>query len=217
MAKKKRVRLTSPKGVAKYPWLNKPDVRFNADGVYTVTLLLSLDEASTLMEQLDELADQAVEKAKQDLIEKGKKAFARQVVRMEPFRMEYDDEGEETGMVEFRFKMKAKVKSKKDNSVIEFSPKLFDAKGQPIDPKAVLIYGGSTIKVNFTPNPYYVASSKGAGVSLQLNAVQVLELVSAGGDASFFGFETEDGFEITEKNDTPPFDTEESNITEEDF
>ncbi len=218
MAAQKRVRLTTPKGIAKFPWLNRPDTRFNSDGVYTVSLLLTPEEAQPLMEQLDELADQAVEKAKQDLVEKGKKTHAKKVVRMEPYKMEEDAEGTETGMVEFKFKMKAKI-TKKDNTVIELFPKLFDSKGKPINAEETQVFGGSIIKVNYTPSPYYVASTKGAGVSLQLNAVQVIELISRGGDASFFGFDVEeDGFDAEEVsiNTNEDFVNEDA-VDEEDF
>ena len=41
----KYVKLVTPKGVAKYPWLTKADTKFNPDGVYKTDLLISSEEA----------------------------------------------------------------------------------------------------------------------------------------------------------------------------
>ena len=194
-----RVRITSPAGSAKFPKLTVPDTKFNPEGDYSVSLVFEQGEADDFLAQLDKFADEAFEKAKGDLETNGKKAQAKKVVRAEPYKMELDQEGEETGNIEVKFKMKAKVKMR-DGRVLEFSPKLFDAKGQPIKPEDIEIWGGSTLKVNFTPSQYYMASSKNAGISLQLNAVQVLELVSrGGGNAESFGFEAQDdGYVVNE-------------------
>lgn len=199
MSKPKRQRLTTPKGIAKFPRLNTPDTKFNANGEYKVSLILDPAEHQDFLDMLDQLADEAYEAAKEDILENGKGSQkarenqAKQVVRNEPYIAELDQDGEETGMAEVRFKMKALIKTK-DGRELSFSPKLFDAQGQPIDPAKVEIWGGSVIRVNFTPSPYYVAATKSAGVSLQLNAVQVLELVTGGGgNAESFGFEVEEG------------------------
>lgn len=202
--KKKQQKLTSPKGRAKYPWLNQPDTRFNPDGEYRVSLLLPADskEAQAFMEKLDELADEAVEKAKNDLIEDGKKAQANKVTRNDPYVMEEDKEtGEETGNVEFKFKMKAKVYSKKHDKTFEFTPDVFDAKGNPV-PGDVRIFGGSILRVSFVPDPYYMPSSKAAGISLKLKAVQVIELSAGGRSASDYGFYEEDGFDVKDDEAT---------------
>ena len=54
------------------------------------------------------------------------------------------------------------------------------------------------IKNTFEISGYFVASI-GAGVSLRLKAVQVLNLVEGGSaDAEFFGFTEEEGFSIEE-------------------
>lgn len=205
MFKRKRVRLTSPAGVAKYPYLTNPDTQFSPEGEYKVSLLLDPAEHGEFLSRLDELVDKAVEQAKKELIEKGRKAQAKQVLRQDPYREEYDEQGEPTGRVEVRFKSKALVKTR-DGKTLELRPALFDAKGQPINPNDISIYGGSVIRVNFTPRPYYIAGTRLAGVTLQINAVQVLELVSGGmgGTAESFGFDVEeDGFDISEVKSDP--------------
>ena len=191
--KRKYIKLTSPIGVAKYPWLNEPDIKFNPDGEYRTSLLLDPNEAADFLSELDQLADEAVAKAKEDLEDKGKGALAKKVTRKEPYMMEADQEtGEETGKVEVRFKLKALIKTKKGKE-LRFTPALFDAQGKPLN-KDNLIYGGSEIRVNFTPMSYYVPSTKMAGVTLQINAVQVIKLVTnGGGDADSFGFGVVEG------------------------
>lgn len=214
--KNKRVRLTTPAGVAKYPYLSNPDTQFNAQGEFKTTLLLDPNEYADFLAELDALADKAVVSAVESLEKQGKKAHAKQVQRQEPYREEYDSEGEPTGLVEVRFKSKAKITTR-DGREMDLRPSLFDALGKPIDPKDVVIYGGSVIKVNFTPRAYYVSATKLAGVTLQLNAVQVIELVTggSGGSASSFGFDTvEDGFDITEFAEVSSTDAD-SNVNDD--
>lgn len=225
--RKKRIRLTSPKGIAKFPWLTTPNTRFNPDGEYSVNLILDPndEDVQNFLRRLDELADEAFEAAKDDLVSRKRAAQAKKVIRVEPYRMEVDQNDEETGMVEVKAKMKAKVETR-DGRVLEFSPRLFDAQGKPIDPKSVSIYGGSVIRVNVTANPYFVPATRMAGISLQLNAVQIIELVSGGsGDASSFGFDVVDGgFSVDrdvayhgDDNEHDDDDYDGDDIDEEDF
>ena len=215
MPNNKRVRLTTPKGTAKFPKLTEPDTRFNPNGDYSVGLIFAPGEADEFLAQLDKLADASFEKAKQDLLDKGKKAQAKRVVRAEPYKMEIDQEGEETGNFEVKFKMKAKVETKA-GKVYEFQPQLFDAKGKAIEPDSIEIWGGSILRVNYTPSDYYMPATKNAGISLQLNAVQVLELVSrGGGSAESFGFDAEDdGFDYDNSSSNEDDDTQRDSLAE---
>jgi hypothetical protein len=65
-----------------------------------------------------------------------------------------------------------------------FKPKLFDDEGHPID---VMVGNGSKVRVNYTPAAY---EGLGGGITLYLNAVQVVELVEyvSGGRATDYGF-----------------------------
>ena len=104
----------------------------------------------------------------------------------------YDREtGDDTGNVEFKFKLKAKVR-KRDGTYYEQEPAVFDAKVKPMD-KSVLIGNGSKVKVAFEPVPYVMPSTKKAGVSLRLKAVQVIDLIEYGNSASSV-FDEEDGY-----------------------
>ena len=202
--KKKAERFVSPKGIASYPYLTKPDTKFNTEGEYKVSLLVSGDDASKAIDFLTKQHKAAVSKAQKE--NAGKRVKESEL----PF-IENDD-----GTVTFKFKMKAKVTPKKGDP-FEQKPALFDAKGKPLtgEPK---VGGGSVIKVSYEVEPYYTAIA-GAGVSLRLKAVQIIELkeYSGGGNAESYGFGEEEGFEADE-DDTPPFDTSDSTTAdEEDF
>jgi len=190
--KAKLARHTSPKGIAKYAWLNRPDTQFVADGVYKVNLLIPAAEASELCAALDSAADEAVAIAQAAA---KSPAIAKTVKRAAPYGPALDDQGEDTGNIEFKFKMNAKV-TFKDGTVKPMKPFFFDAKGKPLA-VCPAVYGGSELKVNFSPAPYFAAASKTAGVSLRINAIQIITLVSGGGgNASGFGFAEEaDGFD----------------------
>ena len=195
--KKKAERFVSPKGIASYPYLTKPDTKFNPDGEYKVSLIVAGDDASKAIDFLTEKHNASVAQAKKE--NAGKRVKEGEL----PF-IENDD-----GTVTFKFKMKAKVTPKKGDP-FEQKPALFDAKGKPLtgEPK---IGGGSVIKVSYEVVPYYTAIA-GAGVSLRLKAVQIIELkeYSGGGNAESYGFGEEEGFEADDEDNDPPFDTDET-------
>lgn len=46
---------TTPRGIASYPKLIKPDTKFNPEGVYSVALVIPKDDASELISQIEEI------------------------------------------------------------------------------------------------------------------------------------------------------------------
>jgi hypothetical protein len=110
-----------------------------------------------------------------------------------PYSDVYDGDGNETGEVEFNFKQKAVIKTRR--GPMEKKPAVFDAKGKPIT-DAVDVGNGSTIKVAYEPFPYYTAMA-GAGVSLRLVASQLINLQASGND---FSFGVEEGYEFSESD-----------------
>jgi hypothetical protein len=180
--------LTTPKGVAVYPHLSKPDTKFNKNGVYTVKLRLEGAEALAFAKQISAVAKAKVEELR---AEKGaKKVKAADL----PISKETDKDGAETGALVFSFKMNATGKNKA-GEVFTRQPAIFNAQGVP--DKTMRIGGGSTIRVSYELVPYDRVSTetKGmflAGASLRLYAVQVIELVEFGGNAEYFGFESEE-------------------------
>lgn len=186
---------TTPKGTARYPHLNAADTKFNKAGVYRVDLLLKADAAETLKEALDRAYAGSVDKAQADL-GKGKKVKKADM----PYQAVVDDEGNETGETKFSFKMTASG-VRDDKSTWTRRPTIFDAKGNPLK-AGVKIGGGTEMKVAYQIMPFYTAAV-GAGISLRLEAVQILKLVEWGGrDAKGYGFGAEEGYEQSEETTT---------------
>lgn len=178
----------TPAGIAQYPYLTKPDTKFNPDGDYKVTLDLKSEDAGPLMQQLEDAHVKAVEDAKAE--NKGKRIKEGEL----PFIV-----NEDAGTVSFKFKLKAKVTPKKGDP-FQQKPSLVDSKRTPL-PDTTKIGGGSTIKVAFEIIPYYTAIA-GAGVSLRLKAVQLLDLKEyTAGSRAAGSFNEEDGFVAEEPSE----------------
>jgi hypothetical protein len=167
---------TTPKGIAQYPWLSKPDTKFSEEGDYKVNLILPEKEAEPLVEQINAAF---AENMQAEMKKQNKKELK---TANPPYAQELGEDGQPTGNVIFKFKSKAAYK-----------PAIFDAKGKPmIDSN---IWGGSEIRVNGTIGGYYT-SLIGVGVALRLRAVQVIQYVEGSGDgATRFGFEETAGYE----------------------
>jgi len=205
---------TSPKGIAIYPHVNEPEVKFNANGVYDIKLALDGSAADTkaLLSQIDRIFDanvvEALETVKADIAKAGKARPLNKTpgidtnklpgeiapkVADKPYQMELNDQGEPTGRVVIKAKMNAQYTAKKGpnaGQVVKVRPELFDSKGKPVDPKAVKVWGGSECRIRMSLVPFFTGI--GAGVSLQLKAVQIVKL-SNGRDATAYGFSEEEG------------------------
>jgi hypothetical protein len=96
----------------------------------------------------------------------------------------------ETGDVTIKLKLKAKVTTQK-GVTFEQEPIVVDAKRQPIT-KEIPLWNGSLVRVGFQIMPYYT-SLAGAGLSLRLKSVQVIEAL-AGSSESTSMFDDEDGY-----------------------
>lgn len=153
--------IMSPRGIAKYPWLSKPDTKFHDAGEYKVSLIVPEADAKPFIKQITQIRDEFLKTTKT----KKKHAL--------PFSKEEDDQGNETGNVIIKFSVKNKEGWSRQ-------PNLFDAKGDPISPKVVNVGGGSILKVRAVAYCWDV-SSLGVGVTLQPKDVQVIDLKAIGG------------------------------------
>lgn len=189
--------ITTPKAPAIWPKLNEPDTKYDADGVYEVKLAFAGDDAGFLAmkAKIEGVIDAEFDKKVKELTEDGKAAVAKKLSKVYPFNPEEDEDGEETGRVILKFKMKASGVSKKTGKPWKRSPDIFNARGNLLKhPPA--IGGGSILKVSFDPMGYYNAKDKQVGCSLRLEGVQVIELVTYGSrDAGSHGFGAEDGYD----------------------
>jgi hypothetical protein len=215
--KQQNPKFTTPAGAFQFPKLFEPDTKYKDAGEYSVKLRLSEEAAAPLIAKLQPLFDAAVKAGEEEYKKLPVKTRKSTAFKETPFYSPvYDEESEEeTGEVEFNFKMTASGVSKKTNKPWTRKPAVFDAKGKPIlkDPE---MWSGTVGKVNFEVLPYYTTIA-GAGISLRLNAVQVIELRTGGAqNASAYGFEEEDGYEYEDDHgipagdddETPPFDTD---------
>lgn len=199
-------RVTSPRGKALWCKIDKPDRTFNAKGTYSVDLVLDPDESTTqdFIEKLEALRDTALQQANTKT--KGKKYSARPV-----YKEEYDRDGEETGMLVFKFKLN-NVDDKKpgQNKVKLVGPKASKGEIPMVD-----IGNGSTIRCVAFANPYAMASDKTVGISLILEKVQLIELVTFGGDDDLED-EDSDLDLVQDKHKDDDLDDEDCVIVEED-
>jgi hypothetical protein len=169
------ITFTTPKGIAAYPWLSRPDTKFSEEGDYKVNLILSKEDAKPIIEQINGVfAENVKEETKKN---KGKEIKTANP----PYMDELNDEGKPTGNIIIKFKSKA-----------AYPPALFDSKGNVMLESN--IWAGSTIRVNGSIAPYYT-SMIGAGVAIRLRAVQVIQYVEGSANPERFGFvEEEAGF-----------------------
>ena len=176
-------------GEAIYPHLNKPDVKFNENGEYKVTLKIPEDKAKVMISIYEKAIENSISDAEQKL--KGKKVK----IAPKPYSTE-------KGFALFKFKMKARGINRKTKEPFSQRPALFDAKKNPINPSSCSIWGGTKMKIAYVLRPYY-SPALGAGVTSQIKAVQIIELVE-GKQMDLFA--KEDGYEATsnkEMNDVP--------------
>ena len=179
------MKITTPTGIAHYPYISKPDEGHQySDGKYKVDLSIPEEQAQPLIKQIKDFLVEGM---------KAEKAKSKKELKPAPlpFKKETseDDDGNlvETGNIIFKFKSK-------------FKPPVFDAKKKPMVDHN--IWGGSELKVGGLLS-YYSSPTIGSGVSMRLQAVQVIEYVQgASNGADSFDFEEEEGFVFTESQDT---------------
>ena len=177
-------------GVAIYPHLNRPDVKFNENGEYKVNLKIPEDKAKGMIA--------IYEKAIQDSISEAEAKLNGKKVKLAPKPYSI-----ENGQAVFKYKMKATGINRKTKEPFSQRPALFDAKKNPLNPSSCNIWGGSKMKIAYVLRSYY-SPALGAGVTAQLKAVQIIELVE-GKQLDLFA--KEDGYENTtspeEMNNVP--------------
>ena len=197
----KKMKMTSPKGTAVWPWLNEPDTRWDDVGAYTVTLKMSAQDAEPFLTKLKEFYKHGYEEF---VKEKGKNKLKN--ANMPWFNIE-DDQGNDTGEIGFKFKNKASYEY--EGKKIETRVQLSDTHGDPV---TSTVGGGSTIKVGLEPYVWYVPS-QGVGMTLRVKVVQVLNLVEYGGKSAADEFE----FEIEEASVPTSTASESAPRGDEDF
>lgn len=161
---------TTPQGIAFYPHLNMPNTRFKPEGEYSVKLLIRTKDAEDLTRQIDKWIEESLAKAK------GNNRKLQLIQTAQPPYQEFIDPQNQCGtdLVQFSFRINASYKKKNGGEWIVDVP-FFDAEGKAVSKEETYICGGSILKVAFKPYQFF-HPSVGAGVSLQLKAVQIIKL-----------------------------------------
>lgn len=172
--------MTIGPGIASYPKIDRPDTKFDDNGQYSCDIVIPEADAETFMKRLIAYHKEKLGKAPS---KSGNSMW-------EPVE---DDDGEPTGDIKFKIKVKNKI-SKKTGKLWDRKPRVFDAAGNLIKGETNL-GGGSKVKVSF--ELYDWESGGKEGISLQLQAIQILELVEytgGGASADEYGFGEEEGY-----------------------
>lgn len=176
---KKKQKVKSPIGKLSWACLREPEeFQGKSTGKLSIRAQFSKDESEALI----------------SMIEQAWEAYAQaekfKAPRNSVPQLGYSET--QAGDIQFKFKTVASFTSKSGETIKRIVP-VFDAKGKPVA-STVRIGNGSLGRVAFTLSPFI--SGAVYGVSLQLDAVQLLKLEEYGAntDASQFGFEEEEGF-----------------------
>lgn len=199
-----RVKVVTDKGVAVYPRVNIPDTKFNAKGAYSCKIRLPAEGAAKLIAIIEPMIEAQMVATRAALTEEIKSLKGAELVKAKKkltdlkladksYKPALDEEtGDETGEVEFNFKMNATYMDRKTQVEKTQAPALVDSKGGVIDPKQVAVWGGSVVQIGGYISPFYTAV--GVGASLRLAQVRIIKLVTGNGGGDFdYGDEPEEG------------------------
>ena len=204
-----KLRLTTPKATFRYPKLIEPETKFTPEGHYKVTAVIPAEDAGPMADQLDALFEE--HKASLKAQAPGQKFKA-----VDPSFGYEDIDGKPCFTISV--KMKAKGVDR-DGRTWSAAPALFDATGAPVKDREALrgMWSGTIGRVSFEACPFYQAAL-GAGITLRLKAVQILNLVETGGSADSFGFQEEaGGWSSGEASSSVPFDATGTTAPDEGF
>lgn len=176
--------MVTPIGEAVYPRLLKPDTKFNEAGEYKVTLKIKKQDAVTILSDLDKYLNDSLATFEKEA--KGKKLK----LASKPYSIEGD-------FFLLKMKMKASGINKKTKQLFTQRPIVVDAKKNPV-PLDTYIDSGSKCKCIFDAIPYN-SPMTGAGITLRLKMVQIIELVTRAKLDHLL--KEEDGY-VTEKVET---------------
>jgi hypothetical protein len=161
--------LKTPQGELRWAKVLTPDTTFKEEGEYSIEGFFNGDDVDDLIAAIDEAAE-------------SKKNLSSKNAKIANLPYEHTDDGR----VKFKFKQRARYKD------IIFNVDVYDNLNNPWD-KNTRIGNGSIGRVAFS---LYVWEfpGKGVGITLQLKAVQVIELVAYDiSGAVDFGFEAVEG------------------------
>lgn len=199
--KKEKQSFTTPKGTLLFASIKEIDYGTEdypcKEGRFKVTLSLPKKEAKVLLGKLEAEIDNAKEAA-QEAFEDLKPQTRKKLGEMrfnDVAQEEYDADENPTGNYRFVFRTSAFYKTK-DGTEKKKTVPVFDSLNQPVKLPDE-IGNGSIGRIAFTVSPYFVEGTGVGGLSLYLNAIQLVDYQRPGErSAEAYGFEVdeEDGF-----------------------
>jgi len=201
----------TPKGIAIYPSLQKPNDKFNkfqcnlkvSDSEELKEFLAIIDgKCETIRDETIQALNERAENATTGAEKKRVKESISNLSVNKPYTENVDDNGDVlAGEWVLKTSCPAEGKSRQ-GTVYQNKVAVFDSTGKPF-PKDIDVWGGSEVILQVEPRMYYVAGISKCGVSLRLRAAQIIELVSGGkGNADSYGFSTQEGYSAPEEDAT---------------
>lgn len=207
----KREKWTSPAGEANWVFVDKPRPKYRKPDEHEYTATVNITKPQ--YEELVKFFTPKAEKIKADAIAAAKnKKEANELKECElhlPVKANIDPEtGEPDGTYSISAKRNSTWFNQKTNETVQVTIPVFDSSAPPKPMKSVKIGRGSKIKIACSLVPFAMAATGKAGISLSLEAVQVIDLVPVGSsnDPKSFGFGGEaGGYTASEESEPAPF------------
>lgn len=186
--------IVTPAVTVKWIDIAKPNYKFDKLGTYSVDVKFTEEQANEFRKVLDALHEEAKASVLSEEKNPSKVKQLEKYRDREYFKPDTDKDGDETGDFVLKFKSNAAYIDKKTEETVERRPPaVVDAARNKIENRE-RVGRGSTVKVAFTVRPYAMSSSKEIGMSLNLAAIQVLELKEFNGSDGTDAFDVEEGF-----------------------
>jgi hypothetical protein len=216
MAKQKRIeeKFVTPRGALRFVKVFEPDrPSWEPEGVFQAQVILPLEEAQPIIDLGERLFAEYVEREEIDLendgiIKVGKKKKPGPVEINYPWEPEYelDDDNKptdvETGNTIFRTRQKAIIRNKDKTKSWPARIKVLAADAKTVITEDPNIGAGSEGRLAGLMYPWGIIASDGsAGISMRLEAVQLIQLVEWTGSGGNHEFAAEEGFMPTEADD----------------
>lgn len=174
----------TPLGVLNYPWINKPDTRYNPTGTFQTKISVPLEQAQDLIAQLERVRDAEFAKLDPQKSATYSKKDVYEVEFSQPAADATDEEKEAfvpepTGNVVFKAKLNAVVQPKEGDA---FNQSVIIIDGDEV-PVTLPVWSGTKGMIRGQVVPWSNAAQKQTGVTLRMKAVKVLELVTGEGSS----------------------------------
>lgn len=173
---------------------------YNSKAMYSMDLVFTPEEAKPLMEQLTKQHDSFYDEIHSEL----NAAKQKSLVKTPIFKEQVDKDGNLTG----NLVLKTKQYGHNIKGELMRMP-ISDSTGKVMNGFDKLVGNGSKVRAKIYPKPYHMNSTNSVGISMRLNAVQIIELNEYS--------KADSGFDNVEGGYSAPEKTADNPFTDEDF